>query len=199
MKHGLHASNAHLDPLTHSDGPSSAAIVSLPGSNTISPASASMSDPLADGGKASQSTFCSSRHFLRAIHSPSGKALPLMDWGACTSACLGDSTSMSAGTQQTPSGSSPSHRARLRCFEQELAASPISMKQLRRLAFHGIPEKDGLRATTWKVHAAVSSNALLLPTKCCIGTRFILLKGERGRQGILLCQIQHHSSSWFNG
>ncbi len=28
------------------------------------------------------------------------------------------------------------------------------MKQLRRLALHGIPEKEGLRATTWKVPAA---------------------------------------------
>ena len=55
------------------------------------------------------------------------------------------------GAQQAASGSSPSHRGRLRRFEEELAANHINIKQLGRLAFHGIPEKEGLRATTWKV------------------------------------------------
>ena len=95
---------------------------------------------------------------------------------------------MSAGAQQAPSGSSPSHRARLRRFEQELAANPISMKQLRRLAFHGIAEKEGLRATTWKVlslseqwHAA----ALLLKR----------IQKQRGRKTIVLhhCQDLGHA------
>ena len=53
--------------------------------------------------------------------------------------------------QQASSGSSPSHRLRQRRFEEELAAGTINLKQLRRMAFHGIPEKEGLRAATWKV------------------------------------------------
>ena len=57
MKHGPHASNAHLDPLTQHDGPSSAAApVPPPGSSTVPPASMSMGDPLADAGRASHLT-----------------------------------------------------------------------------------------------------------------------------------------------
>ena len=59
----------------------------------------------------------------------------------------------SGNHQQVPSGSSPSHRLRQRRFEEELAASTINLKQLRRMAFHGIPEKEGLRAATWKVRS----------------------------------------------
>ncbi len=55
MKHGLNASNAHLDPLTQHDGPSSTAPVPPQGA-TVPPASMSMSDPLAESGKASSST-----------------------------------------------------------------------------------------------------------------------------------------------
>lgn len=41
--------------------------------------------------------------------------------------------------------------ARVSRFKQELLASRINLDELRRLAFQGIPDKDGLRAMTWKV------------------------------------------------
>ena len=40
---------------------------------------------------------------------------------------------------------------RVHRFKQELAASRINIHGLKRLAFHGIPDKDGLRAVVWKV------------------------------------------------
>lgn len=49
----------------------------------------------------------------------------------------------------------------MRRFEEELAAGHINVKQLRRLAFHGIPEKEGLRATIWKV-------LNILPASLCL-------------------------------
>lgn len=51
-------------------------------------------------------------------------------------------------------GDSPSHRSRLRRFEEVLNANRVDLRLLRKLAFHGIPDKDGLRATAWKVHSA---------------------------------------------
>eukprot|EP00775_Hariotina_reticulata_P013962 gene13962-14076_t len=41
--------------------------------------------------------------------------------------------------------------ARVSRFKQELLASRINLHELRRLAFQGIPDKDGLRAMTWKL------------------------------------------------
>jgi hypothetical protein len=41
--------------------------------------------------------------------------------------------------------------SRVSRFKQELLASRINLDELRRLAFQGIPDKDGLRAMTWKV------------------------------------------------
>lgn len=41
--------------------------------------------------------------------------------------------------------------ARVSRFKQELLASRINLDELRRLSFQGIPDKDGLRAMTWKV------------------------------------------------
>lgn len=41
--------------------------------------------------------------------------------------------------------------ARISRFKQELLSSRINLEELRRLAFQGIPDKDGLRAMTWKV------------------------------------------------
>ena len=68
MKHGLHASNAHLDPLTHSDGPSDAASVPPPNSSSMPPASMPMGDQLADAGRASHLT--TSRHMRHFLLSP---------------------------------------------------------------------------------------------------------------------------------
>ncbi|WIA33086.1 hypothetical protein OEZ86_006240 [Tetradesmus obliquus] len=41
--------------------------------------------------------------------------------------------------------------SRISRFKQELLASRINLDELRRLAFQGIPDKDGLRAITWKL------------------------------------------------
>lgn len=56
-----------------------------------------------------------------------------------------------AGASGSGGGDSPSHRNRLRRFEDVLRARKVDVRQLRRLAFHGIPDKDGMRATAWKV------------------------------------------------
>jgi hypothetical protein len=59
--------------------------------------------------------------------------------------------------QLLPTSASPQARAsipveaRVSRFKQELLASRIDMVALRSLAFHGVPDKDGLRAITWKV------------------------------------------------
>ena len=47
-------------------------------------------------------------------------------------------------------GDSPRHKGRMRRFEDTLRDKRIDMRQLRRLSFHGIPDKDGLRSTIWK-------------------------------------------------
>lgn len=57
--------------------------------------------------------------------------------------------------QQT--SSAQSLESRVHDFKQVLLASKIDLTELRRLAFHGIPDKDGVRAITWKVrhHRAI--------------------------------------------
>lgn len=59
----------------------------------------------------------------------------------------------SAVSPQAPSSSRPTVpiETRISRFKQELLASRINLDELRRLAFQGIPDKDGLRAMTWKV------------------------------------------------
>lgn len=47
-------------------------------------------------------------------------------------------------------------------FKQELLASRINLDDLRRLAYQGIPDRDGLRAMTWKVRAVVTADAVIL-------------------------------------
>ncbi len=188
MEHGLHASNAHRDPLTRDDGPPSAAPAPLPSSSADPPASTSKSDPLADAGRAPHfpALHHALRKFLLCYREFHSLSLTRTSLNACMTPRRCSTMSLFAGSQQAPSGSSPSHRTRLRRFEQELAASPISMKQLRRLAFHGIPEKEGLRATTWKVQAVV-------PLLHCCSTLF----QERwsGRKNIILhpCQESVHA------
>lgn len=59
--------------------------------------------------------------------------------------------------QLLPTATSPQARAsipveaRVSRFKQELLASRMDMDALRSLAFYGVPDKDGLRAITWKV------------------------------------------------
>ncbi len=57
-------------------------------------------------------------------------------------------------SSQLSVSSSPAVEARVQRFKQELAASRINIHALKRLAFHGVPDRDGLRITVWKVRAA---------------------------------------------
>jgi hypothetical protein len=59
----------------------------------------------------------------------------------------------SVAPAQVPSRPTVPIEARISRFKQELLASRINLDELRRLAFQGIPDKDGLRAMTWKVCA----------------------------------------------
>jgi hypothetical protein len=64
--------------------------------------------------------------------------------------------------------------ARVSRFKQELLASRINLHELRRLAFQGIPDKDGLRAMTWKVldcHAHPHCNPVLAVHGAAAGAR----------------------------
>lgn len=159
MKHALRANNAHLDPLSQGNAPSNTHSLPPANARATHPASSSISNHSVEPGKIlhpggmrelqlsgkMQATAYQSSHHL------------CYDWLFMSHAFF------CTGAQQAASGSSPSHRGRLRRFEDELAANHINIKQLRRLAFHGIPEKEGLRATTWKVCCPkMSSHSVLL-------------------------------------
>lgn len=60
-------------------------------------------------------------------------------------------TSPSGSPTKTLSGTASAHQARLQRFLGELQSNNISLSNLKALAFHGIPDKKGLRALTWKV------------------------------------------------
>eukprot|EP00879_Flechtneria_rotunda_P005730 GHRR01006031.1.p1 GENE.GHRR01006031.1~~GHRR01006031.1.p1 ORF type:complete len:476 (+),score=176.35 GHRR01006031.1:122-1549(+) len=55
-----------------------------------------------------------------------------------------------SSSTQAPRPSVPVE-VRVSQFKQELLASRINLDELRRLAFQGIPDKDGLRSMTWKL------------------------------------------------
>lgn len=56
------------------------------------------------------------------------------------------------GGSHAPQGGGASSLAeRVYRFKQELNASRINLHAVKRLAFHGIPDKDNLRAIVWKV------------------------------------------------
>ena len=59
----------------------------------------------------------------------------------------------SIGDDSGPLGAtgSPSHEARVKRFQEELRKNSISMTNLQKLAYHGIPDREGLRAVVWKV------------------------------------------------
>lgn len=66
-------------------------------------------------------------------------------------------TEQFASHQLVQTSTSPNARAsvplesRVSRFKQQLLASRIDLHELRRLSMQGIPDKDGLRAITWKV------------------------------------------------
>jgi hypothetical protein len=49
--------------------------------------------------------------------------------------------------------------ARVAKFKHELLSETIDLKEIKRMAFHGIPDKDGLRAITWKVRGGGNGGA----------------------------------------
>jgi len=53
---------------------------------------------------------------------------------------------------------------RLQRFKQELAGSCINIHALKRLAFHGIPDKDNLRGLIWKVGMSLSYSEIVPDT-----------------------------------
>lgn len=59
--------------------------------------------------------------------------------------------------------------SRISQFKQELLASRIDLDELRRLAFQGIPDRDGLRAMTWKVCQLVGLVAKYLLSRASHG------------------------------
>ena len=71
------------------------------------------------------------------------------------------------GGSEGVSGDSPSHRNRLRRFTDVLGTKKIDLRQLRRLAFHGIPDKDGMRATAWKVRPSACMR-IPNPLRCLV-------------------------------
>jgi hypothetical protein len=62
-----------------------------------------------------------------------------------------------AGPSGSETGDSPSYGSRVRRFEDLLSAKKVDVKQLRGLAFNGIPDKAGLRAVAWKVRIKLSA------------------------------------------
>ena len=65
---------------------------------------------------------------------------------------------MGPATQEgAAAGDSPCYKGRMQRYEDALRDKRIDMRQLRRLSFHGIPDRDGLRSTVWKAHEALAS------------------------------------------
>lgn len=65
----------------------------------------------------------------------------------------------SIGDDSGPLGAtgSPSHEARVKRFQEELRKNSISMTNLQKLAYHGIPDREGLRPVVWKVGRGLMS------------------------------------------
>jgi hypothetical protein len=59
-------------------------------------------------------------------------------------------SSSSSAAAAAPSGRAASD-ARVARFKDELLATRVDLKRLRALSFNGIPDRDGLRAITWKL------------------------------------------------
>jgi hypothetical protein len=69
----------------------------------------------------------------------------------------------SEGPAPAPAAGASSVAERVYRFKQELNASHINLHGLKRLAIHGIPDKDNLRAVVWKVSLALAVPAVSLP------------------------------------
>lgn len=62
-------------------------------------------------------------------------------------------TSVSTGFSSNSSGLESESRENIRVqrFKQELAGSCVNIHALKRLSFHGVPDRDNLRGLVWKV------------------------------------------------
>lgn len=75
-----------------------------------------------------------------------------------------DAVARAAGSSVPLAPAPQSPELRIHRFKQELQASHINVEQLKRLAFHGVPDTQNLRATVWKV------------TFTCIGRAHMLMQ-----------------------
>ncbi len=69
-------------------------------------------------------------------------------------------------TAEDQGAESPAFEVRVRKFKSVLEAPTVDIKELKLLTHSGIPDRDGLRAVTWKVTQ-------------WLGTYFELLKSGR--------------------
>ncbi|KIY92764.1 hypothetical protein MNEG_15198, partial [Monoraphidium neglectum] len=85
---------------------------------------------------------------LTAAGQPSSSGAPLQ---RTASGASGASGASSNPRQPAARGGAAATDERVSRFKAELLASRIDLPRLRALAFGGIPDRDGLRAITWKV------------------------------------------------
>lgn len=96
-----------------------------------------------------------SRGASPGVDSPAGSGRDVGGSRSVSGAAASSSGRM--GPAIGPGGSAPmtggiqSEDVRLARFQAELRGSTINLHALKRLAFHGIPDKGNLRATVWKV------------------------------------------------
>ena len=69
----------------------------------------------------------------------------------------GPGTVMSLVSSSSSSEPEGRESIRVQRFKQELAGSCINIHALKRLTFHGVPDRDNLRGTVWKVWIMILS------------------------------------------
>ena len=52
-------------------------------------------------------------------------------------------------------GAGGTYEARIRRFREDLTSALVDLGNLRRMAVHGIPDRDGLRAVAWKARSGL--------------------------------------------
>ena len=56
-------------------------------------------------------------------------------------------------------GAGGTYEARIRRFRGDLGSARVDLSNLRRMAVHGIPDRDGLRAVAWKARSGTCKAA----------------------------------------
>ena len=62
-----------------------------------------------------------------------------------------------SGDAGASSAAGGSYEARIQRFRGDLRGARVDLANLQRMAVHGIPDRDGLRAVAWKVPALLSA------------------------------------------